>query len=157
MLYGRAGSGKSTIAASIADHSDYFFYEADNDITEDMRQALANQQPFTDAMRDAFVAQLIEHIQRLKLKHKKIVVAQGLYKQRHRQQIEAAIESCDAICVETDEQAILHRLGTRQGGISSASAAALKADFQKPLAEQKTLLNNTGMSDVFTQLRAWYN
>lgn len=156
LFYGLAGSGKTHIGQQVAQHTGRFFYDADTDISDAMKQALAEQRPFTDAMRDEFFPRLAGRIRQLQAQHGALVIAQGVYKQRHRAYLQAAFPAMDLWCVQCPEAVRLQRLQGRASGISAASARALLADFEPPLPGQRVLQNDGDDAAVLAALAAHY-
>lgn len=155
-FYGLAGAGKTHVGQWVARETGRWFHDADDDISDEMRQALAEQRPFTDTMRDAYFPRVVERIQRLQQQHETLVVTQGVYKQRHREYLQQAIPGVALVCVQCSLTTLQRRLSERQGGISSASAAALLADFEPPPADWPVLVNEGNDADVMRQLIRWY-
>ncbi len=156
-FYGIAGSGKSFVAKLLSERSDYFLYEADNDISPEMKLALAEHRPFTDAMRDEFFTRIAEKINHLKLSYSKIVVSQAVYKHKHRVYLQQHITNMDLICVQASDGHLLERIRGRGKGISLESAAALRADFEQPAYDDKTIVNESDQTAVIQQLNKLYS
>lgn len=88
ILFGKSGVGKTYLGKLLKRSSDnLFFLEGDELLTEEMKDSISNKVKFTQQMRDEFTQLLIEKIETLSKLHKNIVVAQGLYKQKNREQI----------------------------------------------------------------------
>lgn len=155
-FYGLSGAGKTHIGQLVSQLSGCFFYDADCDISSAMQQALDAQQPFTEAMRDEYFPRVASNIAALQKKHASLVVTQGTYKQRHRDFLQAAITDIDMICVVCEMDRVQAQLQQRDRGISSASAAALLADFEAPRASEKVLHNRGDDADIVQQLNHWY-
>lgn len=155
-FFGMSGAGKSFVGDVIGEQSDWYVYHADDDITPEMKQALASRQPFTESMRDTFFALITERIKALRETHPKLIITQGAYKQKHRDGLLAAIPDMEMVWVEAPQNLILSRLGHRKDGISPESAAALVKDFEPP-AESCKVIHNTGDADhVIQQLNQHY-
>ena len=54
ILFGRLGCGKNFVGRALARHFGAFFYDADEDLTLAMRDAIQSQAPFTDEMREYY-------------------------------------------------------------------------------------------------------
>lgn len=155
-LFGLAGSGKSYVGNLIASQTGWFVYHADEDITDDMRQALAEHRPFTDEMRDDYFALIVENIRALQPDHSHLLVTQAVYKQRHRELLMSHIPDMEMIYVRADDTVIENRLSAREGETSAKSAAALRKDFELPSGAYKTLVNNKGDAEIIRQLNGFY-
>lgn len=156
-LFGLAGSGKSYVGDLIARHTGWYVYHADEDITDDMRQALAEHLPFTEKMRDDYISIVLEKILTLRQQHRHLLVTQAVYKQRHREFLMSHISQMDMIHVQADDMVIEKRLLARAGEASTKSAAALRKDFELPQGEYKTLVNNEDDEAIVRQLNKFYS
>lgn len=155
-FYGLAGAGKTHLGRYVAAVTGRWFHDADDDITDEMRQALAEQRPFTDAMREAYFPQVVSRICQLQQQHGALVVTQGVYKQRHREYLQRTIPGIALVCVQCDDDVLMRRLSHRTTGISLGSAAALRADFEPPPVDWRVLHNNADDVAALQQLIAWY-
>ena len=102
ILFGLPGTGKTFVGKVFKKYFDYYFYEGDKDLTEEMKIAIKVQKVFTDRMRDIFFQKLTKSIQELKLKYKKLVVAQTFIKEKYRTVLIKKIPETKFILVETN-------------------------------------------------------
>ncbi|MDH5361589.1 MAG: AAA family ATPase [Gammaproteobacteria bacterium] len=156
LLFGLAGSGKSYIGDLMSRLTGWHVYHADEDITEEMRLALAEHRPFTDEMRDRYFSIVVDRIRQLQQKYNHLLVTQAVYKQRHRDYLVSQIPQMELIHVQADEHVIETRLQERAGEASAKSAAALRKDFESPTMDYKVLKNNNGDMAIVRQLNAFY-
>jgi gluconate kinase len=155
-LFGLAGGGKSYVGNLIGRLAGWFVYHADDDLTDEMKLALAEHRPFTEPMRDRFFAIVIENILALQKQHPQLVVTQAVYKQRHRDLLAAQIPNLELVCVTATDTVIFQRIKKRDEGITIESAAALRADFQIPAPSCKVITNDGGTTDIIRQLNHYY-
>ena len=155
-LFGLAGGGKSYVGNLIGRLAGWQVYDADDDLTEEMKLALAEHRPFTAPMRDRFFAIVVAKILQLQQKHAKLIVTQAAYKQRHRDYLLARIPNMELVCVTADDAVIIQRINKRSDGITIESAAALRADFEVPLPDCKIIVNDNGAADIIEQLSRFF-
>jgi gluconokinase len=155
-LFGLSGSGKSYVGELIAELASWHVYHADQDITQAMKLALAEQRPFTPKMRDEYFLLVAERMLTLRQRHKRIVVTQAVYKQKHRDQLMKQVPDMEMICIEASDQQIFQWLNCRDQGISGASAAALRMDFEPALKGTKIIHNQGDRAQIITQLNRYY-
>jgi gluconate kinase len=151
-FFGLSGCGKSFVGEVIADLADWHVYHADDDLTAEMQQALAQHQAFTEPMRDRFFEIIAEKIIQLQLTHKQLVITQAVYKQKHREFLQSKIPNMEMIMVDCDDQLILERIQHRSEGISRQSAAALRQDFELPKSDVKIVINSSDRQNIVRQL-----
>ena len=156
-FFGLAGAGKTHVGRLVSQRTGRFFYDADDDISDEMRQALADQRPFTEAMREEFFPRVVERIKALQQQYTTIVVTQGVYKQRHRDYLIRQIPDIEMLCVTCSQAVLQQRLAARAQGISPDSAAALLADFEPPAPAMHVIHNDGDDAAVVRQLRALYS
>jgi gluconokinase len=154
-FYGVAGSGKSFVANLVGDLAGWYVYEADDDISDAMKLALAEQRPFTDAMRDEFFTRISLKIIDLQKQHPKLAISQAVYKKKHRDFLQSQIPNMEMVCVIASDKCIFNRINRRNKGISHASAQALRADFESP--EGVVVENEIGQSEIISQLNTYYS
>lgn len=155
-LFGLAGSGKSWVGNLIGERAGWHVYHADDDLTDEMKLALAEHRPFTGPMRDRFFALIVDKIQDLQQQHARLVVTQAVYKQQHRDYLLAHLADIELICVAAEDATILHRINRRSDGITVASAAALRADFEAPARDCRIIVNDSDAVAVIRQLNRHY-
>jgi gluconokinase len=153
-LFGLSGAGKSWVGDLISVHTGWPVYHADADITAQMRQALADARPFTDAMRDDYFARLPAYIQSHRQPGRPLIVTQGAYKRRHRDQLKMQVPGLELIWVDAPPELILQRLEQRGQGIRAASAAALFSDFEAPAGTYCRIMNDGDNNRILQQCRA---
>ncbi|MDO8907684.1 MAG: AAA family ATPase [Pseudohongiella sp.] len=153
-LFGLSGAGKSYVGDLISVHTGWPVYHADIDITPQMRQALADARPFTDAMRDDYFARLPGYIQAHRQAGLPLIVTQGAYKRRHRNELKTRIPGLEPIWVDAPPELIIQRLEQRGQGIRAASAAALFSDFEAPADTHIRIVNDGDKNRVLQQCRA---
>jgi gluconate kinase len=155
-LFGLAGSGKSYVGNLIAERAGWQVYHADDDLTDEMKLALAEHRPFTGPMRDRFFALIVDKIRQLQQRHARLVVTQAVYKQQHRDYLLAHIPDMELVCVGADDATIIQRINRRSDGITVASAAALRADFEEPASGCRIIVNNSDAAAIVRQLNDHY-
>ncbi|HEX7542778.1 MAG TPA: shikimate kinase, partial [Patescibacteria group bacterium] len=101
ILFGLPGTGKTFVGKIFEKYFDYYFYDGDNDLTEEMKEAIKVQRVFTNQMRDVFFEKLIKSIVNLKFKQKKLVVVQTFIKEKYRVKLINKIPEAKFILVET--------------------------------------------------------
>lgn len=155
-LFGLAGSGKNYVARLIVRLAGYHHYDADADITDEMRQALEEGRPFTDEMRDRFFQILADRIVELHKVHPRLVVTQAVYKQRHRDYLLSRIPDMEFIHIQADDAVIKQRLAQRKHGVDRNTAAILRPDFEPPDEKLKCVVNDGDEAHLIRQLHALY-
>lgn len=156
-FFGLAGSGKSYVGNLIEGLAGWHIYHADADITEEMALALKEHRPFTNAMRDHYIELISDNILALQEEHENLVVTQAVYKQKHRNYLMGRIPNMEMIWVDASDSAIQKRIAVRADGVSSASAAALRLDFELPPKETKMLKNDGDAANIVFQLNRFYS
>jgi gluconate kinase len=155
-LFGLSGAGKSWVGDLIGTEAGRTVYHADTDLTETMKTALQQQRPFTNSMRDEYFPIVAQKILSLRQGQRKLVVTQGVYKQRHRDYLLDRIADMEMLWVEASDRFIEERLQRRRTGIDSASAAALRLDFELPPEGTKIVINEGGSLEVIAQLNRYF-
>ena len=153
-LFGLSGAGKNYVGDLLASKTGWPVYHADRDLSPEMRLALAQKQPFTNAMRDDYFARLPALIRQHQQAGLPLIVTQGAYKQRHRDVLQQHLPHIRFIWVDAPPEMILQRLDNRRQGIGFDSAAALLRDFEPPPEGSCVVVHNDGDSNrILEQLQ----
>ncbi len=154
-LFGVPGAGKSFVGRILRDEFGFYFHDADHDLPDSMRGALATKQPVTDAMRDHFFERVVASMRRLAAQHERLAVAQTLMKDKHRRVIQAAFPQAHFIRVESPPDLIESRFLQRTSYlIDLEDARRISAQFEPPTLHHRVLQNVDGRGDVIGQLGA---
>jgi gluconokinase len=152
-LFGLAGAGKSFLAKHICRKFGYFLYEGDEDITPAMRSAIANKTDFTDEVRDEFFYIMAEKIITLQRVHEYVVIAQGLYRNRHRNYLLQTISGLELVWVHASDELIRERLIKRDGiAITPEYAIAIRKNFEIPCMHVLKVSNDGPVESVESKL-----
>jgi gluconokinase len=154
ILFGLSGVGKNYIGNIIAQSFPFVFWDGDEALTPMMKQYIAEQKVFTQAMRDEFCPILIDEIKQRMRACSNLVVAQGLYKEVNRKQILAAVPDARLIHVTADLTTIQNRLANRHQQINIDYGFKISQAFEPPQLCQAVIQNNVeGQEQIQSQLR----
>lgn len=143
ILFGLPGTGKTFVGKIFEKYFDFYFYDGDNDLTEEMKKAIKEHKIFTDQMRDIFFQKLTKSIQKLKLKHKKLVIAQTFIKERCRISFIKKIKETKFILIDTKNSLREKRLAQRTDyPLEMEYARKMSLNFDKPIIDHLILVNN---------------
>jgi gluconokinase len=148
ILFGLSGSGKNFVGDILQKHFSYYHWDADVVLPHDMRLCIQQKTHFTQDMRDRFATIISANISALKMSHKKLVISQGLYKEKNRDDILKAHPDAKFILIQADEDKIISRLKETRGMAQADYAAIIQKNFETPLNHHGVLVNNTGSQDV---------
>lgn len=155
ILFGHPGTGKTYVGKIFEKYLNYFFYEGDNDLTEEMKSAIKIQRVFTDGMRDVFFKKLIDQIKSLLMKHKKLVIAQTFIKEKYRTDLLKKIPETKFILIETDKIIREKRLELRKDyPLDMEYARKMVVNFEMPKIRHLVIHNDKpGEEDIFKQIK----
>ena len=142
VAFGLPGAGK-TYAARVFEDFGFRMHDGDDDLSDDMRAAIAASQPIQDSMRDVFFGQIIASAERLWPAHPQIVIAQTFIKEKYRQRFLDHFPAARFVLVEAD-------LGVRERRLAHRTHQALDPDyvrkmdriFEPPLIPHDVISNN---------------
>ncbi|MBI5122473.1 AAA family ATPase [Candidatus Roizmanbacteria bacterium] len=159
VLFGLPGTGKTFVGKVFEKYFDYYFYDGDKDLTEEMKKAMKEQKVFTDRMRDVFFQKLTKSIQKLKLKHKKLVVAQTFIKEKYRISFIKKIKDAKFILVETKNFLREKRLARRTDyPLDLEYARIMERNFEKPKIDHLIIINDDdGEDNVKKQIQQFFS
>lgn len=142
ILFGLPGTGKTYVGKIFEKYFNYYFYDGDNDLTEEMKEAIKTKTVFTDEMRDVFFKKLIGNIQELTKKHKKLVVAQTFIKEKYRVDLLKKIPEAKFVLIETKKKIREERLIKRVDyPLDLEYARIMVNNFEKPKINYQIIIN----------------
>lgn len=151
-LFGLPAAGKNYVGQALADEFGYTFYDGDLDLTPEMRDAVRDERPFTDAMRDRFYTVLIARIARLRRDCADLAFSQATFKERHRRLVAAAFPDVVFVLVEASEAVRLARLAAGHNPVTVDYARQIAAFFEPPVHPHYIIRNEGDREDVLRQL-----
>lgn len=152
ILFGPPGAGKSFIGNLLEDDYDFYFYDADIDLTPKLREAIQNKQSFTQAMRDEYYSVVLDKIDTLTSKHQNIIVAQAFAKEKNRQELLACFPQAKFIYIDADFARVNERLQKRNDWVTLDYAEKIRKIFEVPMIEHSVLDNNRDKTHLKKQL-----
>jgi gluconate kinase len=152
-LFGLPAAGKNYVGQVLADEFGYTFYDGDLDLTDELRHAVRDGRPFSDAMRDRFYTALIERIAALRRDHAALAFCQATFKERHRAQMAAAFPDVVFVLVAADEAVRLARLARGDNPVTVNYAQRIAAFFEPPQHPHFVIRNEGSREEVVEQLR----
>jgi gluconokinase len=153
ILFGLSGSGKNYVGRMLRDEYGMYFYDADTDLTPEMRDAIRNQQIIPDAVRDTFFQQVVERIGQLRMREANLVVSQAIYKEKHRELILRNFPDAQFIWIKAPLDVIMERLARRTDNPSTLTyAEKILSIFEQPRIRHFVLDNADGTDEVKRQI-----
>ena len=161
ILFGLPGTGKTYVGKVFEKYFNCFFYDGDNDLTNEMKEAIKIKTVFTDQMRDNYFKILISKIQNLlaqaslKSKIKNLVVAQTFIKEKYRIDLLEKIPETKFILIKTKKQIREKRLMQRVDyPLDLEYARKMEVNFDKPKINHQIITNNeNGVEDIKKQIK----
>ncbi len=151
-FFGVPGAGKSFCAEALSNATGVHWYEADSDLPDEIREAVANKMPFTEEQRDRLYAHIGGRILELLNVHSRIIVSQATFKQRHRNALSAMISGLHFIWVNAPKELIATRLRTRGGPLDADYGLAIAKMFEPPDDSTSKLFNDGSTEQVLDRL-----
>ena len=153
-LFGLPAAGKNFVGRILAEEFDYTFYDGDVDLTQEMIDAIREERPFTNAMRDRFYRSLIDRIAALRVAHSRLAFGQATFKERHRVLMHEAFPDVIFVLVEADPAVRRRRLARGGNPVTVAYAERIDSLFEPPRQPHVVIRNNGGREEVVDQLEA---
>lgn len=154
-VFGIPGAGKSFVGRILHHEYQFFHYEADEDLTPAMIEAIQHERVFTDVMRHDYFDLVIQKTQALCAHNKNVVVTQALIKETNRQQISLSLPEAQFIHVTAAISNINERLKIRNNWVSIEYANKIRAIFEPPTMPHIIIDNNRDRQHIINQLDAF--
>lgn len=128
-LVGPMGSGKNYVGKKLAKKLGCNFYDGDDSIPPLMAKKVSEFNPLTEEDLDSFVENhLIPDVEEM-LQKSSLVVAQALYRKKHRNKIKKHFSNCCFIKIKAPLFLNLKRLWSRKNGLRWAIYGLLNLPF----------------------------
>ncbi|MDI1353116.1 MAG: shikimate kinase [bacterium] len=141
ILFGLSGVGKTYVGQVLSQCKSFFFFDADELLTDEMKECIANKKSFTQEIRDRYFLLLIDKLTLLCSKYKHVVVSQAFYKNKNREQVLAVFPESLFILIESDLKSIMKRIALRQGVVDEEYAKKISSEFEVPKHTYYTVTN----------------
>lgn len=153
IFFGKTGAGKSYIAKIFEKEFGYYFYDADLDLTVEMREAIVTGQVFTAAMRTTYFEVIKEKTKALLKSNLKIALAQGFFKNRNRQEFMEEFPFAKFIWVDADVGILERRILRRNSSVTLEYARRINQLFETPDFNCEKIINNGGTEELVNEAR----
>jgi gluconate kinase len=153
IFFGTPGVGKNFVGKILKHHFDFYFYDGDDDLTDDMKESIKKQELFSEEMRKHFYDILTKRLLDLQKKFEKIVMAQALMKELNRQQILNALPHAEFVLIEAESSLIDQRLRRRNDWVSLEYAEKIRKAFEPATLPHKQIINNKGETEIISQIQ----
>jgi gluconate kinase len=152
VMFGLPGAGKTYVARQLTRFG-FHVHDADDDLPQDMRSAIAHAMPVTVDMRDRFMSAVREHALQLTNRHPRVVIAQTFLKQIHRDAFVSLFPTALFVLVTAEQNLRITRLEQRtRQPLEPGYAHAMVTAFDPPVALFATIINNSDASCLQAQL-----
>ncbi len=153
-LFGKLGCGKNFVGRILEEEFGFDFYDADEDLTDAMKEAIRNHQEITDVVRDEFVNIVINRLREKLSRTDRLVVAQALFRNRHRHQVLDHFPCTRFVWVQADDAIMYARLPRRSGHIASKTyGEIINRNFETPDLPCIVIYNNAGREEIVRRLK----
>lgn len=153
ILFGLPGAGKSFAGRLLRDRFGFYFHEADDDIPDDYKRAVAAGQVVDDVRRDAYHRGLLDRLAELHAAHPRLAVAVPLLRDRHRRWIQERFAESVFILVQCEPARWRARLANRTHTVGLDYAEKIISLYESPTIPHTTLDDTAdGPADLERQL-----
>lgn len=153
VFFGKTGAGKSYTAELFAKEFGYCFYDADLDLTVEMRESIADSQVFTDEMRTMYFEKVKVKTKGLLKSNSKIALAQGFFKNKNRWEFIEAFPFAKFIWVDADDGILEQRILKRNSSVTLEYSRKINQLFETPNFNCEKIINNSGSEELVNEVR----
>lgn len=155
ILFGLPGTGKSYVSEIMREDFNFFVYDGDDDLSDDMQHAITHQHPINDSMRNIFFNKLKKSITHLLQTQQKIAVTQTFIKEKYRKQVLKEFPHAEFILIQTDTKVRETRLAKRTNyPLDKVYAREMVRVFEKPEIQHVVIVNDSeGKEEIRKQLK----
>lgn len=153
ILFGLSGAGKNFVGELLQNEFGYYYWDADQALSEEMQQHITQKKAFTQSMRDELVHIVINKIAQLKPLYPNVVISQALYKEQNRAQLQKAYPDIKMFYVQANSDLITQRLMKRNGLVNVHYAKKIAVNFEIPQQPDAIIRNNGDAAAIIDQLK----
>ncbi len=157
IFYGASGVGKNYIGKMYANKYNCYFYDADTDLTKQMKQYIRQKKSFTQKIRDDFFTLIAKQIKSYLITHKHVVVTQAFSQEVNRQQIKTYFPSAVFCCITTTPNIQIQNIRQRNNEIDEEYLIELNKIQQPPSIGDFVLHNTRNNQNIDEQLLKFQN
>jgi gluconate kinase len=155
-LFGLPGVGKSYIGKLLEENYNFIFWDGDEALTEEMKQFIRDETPFTPEMTMLLSERIINTIEYLYKEQqyaqqpRPIVIAQAMLIDNDRQAILQKFPNMQFIHVVSDEEIAQKRIIQRNDWVTPSFASKIRVEFDKfkKSAEHYPVIVNNSTGDI---------
>jgi len=153
VLFGFPGAGKSFIGKMLQEEFGFYHYEADDDLTPPIREAVQKNKLVTEPLKEAYFKQVCERIDSLKSLYPDLVVTQTFTKEKYRKRLLERFPEAKFVRLQTDIPVIYARLAKRDNHpVKNFYAGFAISQFEPPKLPHWILENNGGAEKLHQQV-----
>jgi len=141
VLFGLAGAGKSYVGNLLGERSNFYFWDADEALTDDINACIREKRSISQDMRDSYFNIVMNKIELLCLKHENVVIAQAFYKNKNREQVLLRFPGSLFLQVTSNFEILLNRLRKRNNDVDGDYALKISSGFENPTHKYYVLTN----------------
>lgn len=157
VFFGLPGSGKST-AGKIAEKLGFYPYNADQDYTPPMQEAMRSNLPIREEDRDEYYKIVAQRIRTLRINYHRLVIDHWFPRDRHRVYIQEQIPETQFVLITTPPETRIDRLmnGDRESPIPNTDPeyyVKVARIFEEPTIPYTTIYNDTNLHEFSERMR----
>lgn len=140
IVMGVCGTGKSSVAARLAERLDADFIEGDSLHSPENVAAMAAGRPLTDAMREPWLDAIAAEIRRLSAAGRRAVITCSALKKTYRDKLRSGAAELMFVYLSGDRATILRRMTARSGHFMPVSLLDSQlAILEAPSADERAV------------------
>jgi len=152
VLFGPAGAGKNFVGRIFRDDFHFHCYDADDDLTEELKSAIKNRSKISQKMRDDYFSIVFDRVEELKNIHSNLVIAQTFMIDSNRQTLLQRFPDAKMVFIEAEVEIANERIRKRNDWVDVPYAQVIRDHFQMPQHDYSIVDNNHDDAHVKQQL-----
>lgn len=137
-LFGLPGVGKTYIGQLLQRERGACFWDGDEALTDEMKLAVRNEQPFSRAMTAELTSTIIHKIEELQKNNGLIIVSQAMLRESDRQMFRERFDNIRFIYVHCDLDQVSQRIAQRANFVTVSYFEKLTVAFEPHRQEAET-------------------
>lgn len=148
-LFGLPGVGKTYLGQLLERELSTHFWDGDEALTDEMKEAIKNEEPFSNQMTLTLTQAIIDKMDALQRDHKDIVIAQAMLLEEDRALFKARFQDIHFIYVYSEQDLTEQRLEERADHVTTSYYQNLLKAFEphRRAAEIYPSIENSNKSD----------
>lgn len=157
ILFGLPCAGKNYVGEIFEKHFSYYFYDADDDLTPEIKKEIKKGIMISDEMRGRYYNDILGKVKILTKKYSNLVMSQAFIKRKYRHLFLDHFPDSKFILIHAEQGIKEQRSKNRKHIVDTKYMKKIKKCFETPEIKHYLIENNKGEKEIIKQINKIIN